>query len=101
MSTFKIVWTHKAIQQTEDIFDYISQDSFSAAEKVRDDIFNSVVHLIKFPFIGQEELLLKKFRKGHRYVVCGNYKIIYRVVDNIVFINSVFDSRQNPKKLKV
>jgi toxin ParE1/3/4 len=101
MKLYEIVWTAKAIQQVDDIVDYISNESVEAAEGIRDEILNRVFQLKKFPYSGQEEELLKKLKLGHRYLVSGNYKIIYRVWNSVVFINSVFDSRQNPTKLKV
>ena len=101
MKSFKIVWTAKAVQQLDDIFDYISDESFTGAEKVRDEILDCVDQLKKFPYSGQEEELLKKLKQGHRYLVQGNYKIIYRATDSFIFINSVFDTRQNPDKLQV
>ncbi|MBK9417484.1 MAG: type II toxin-antitoxin system RelE/ParE family toxin [Flavobacteriales bacterium] len=38
---------------------------------------------------------------GHRRVVVGNYKIVYRVHQEAVRIVDVFDSRQDPGKMKV
>ena len=100
MKLYRIVWTEKAVEQVDTIFDYISQDSVKAAQKVTDGIFYRVLQLKKFPLSGPEEEELKKFRKGHRYLAEGNYKIIYRIADPVIFINAVFDTRQNPKKLR-
>ena len=36
MKLYKIAWTAKAVMQLEDIYDYISNESVSGAEKVRD-----------------------------------------------------------------
>jgi mRNA-degrading endonuclease RelE of RelBE toxin-antitoxin system len=39
---------------------------------------------------------------NYRYIVCGNYKIIYSVdiEEQLIKIADVFDTRQNPIKIK-
>ncbi|MEO5571695.1 MAG: type II toxin-antitoxin system RelE/ParE family toxin, partial [Bacteroidia bacterium] len=53
-----------------------------------------------FSKIGQQEPLLKSYKRKYRYLVSGHYKIIYSVASEKVFIHTIFDTRQNPKKLK-
>jgi len=55
--------------------------------------------LSKQPRKGQRELLLADRHKEYRYIVEGNYKIIYWVDLATVHIAAVFDSRQNPDKM--
>jgi hypothetical protein len=43
--------------------------------------------------------LLKPLGKDHRYLVEGKYKIIYRVEGNVLYVEDVFDCRQNPTKM--
>ncbi|MFD2727274.1 type II toxin-antitoxin system RelE/ParE family toxin [Hyunsoonleella rubra] len=58
--------------------------------------------LIDSPYIGQEEPLLKERRIQYRYLVYKNYKMIYSVDESDKFIKivDVFDTRQNPPKIK-
>ena len=42
---------------------------------------------------------LKKLNQNHRYLVNGNYKIIYKPVKEGVLITDIFDTRQNPTKI--
>ena len=37
--------------------------------------------------------------KEYRYILSGNYKIIYKVEDSYIIITDVFDARQNPSKM--
>lgn len=46
--------------------------------------------------MGQEEERLKKLELGHRYLVEGNYKIIYYIKGKIVYITDIFDCRKDP-----
>ncbi len=57
----------------------------------------SVEHLAAFPESGQVEPLLKM--QNSRYIIEGNYKIIYQFDDKNILITDVFHSKQNPKKI--
>ena len=37
---------------------------------------------------------------NYRRIVSGNYKILYRVENDKIIIFAIFDTRQNPNKLK-
>lgn len=50
--------------------------------------------------MGQREPLLIKYSVIYRYLIKGDYKIIYSIENDEVIINRIFDTRQNPKKLK-
>lgn len=55
--------------------------------------------LLKNPNSGPIEPNLTTLNKNHRYLLSGHYKLIYRIVDNEIIINDVFDTRQNPTKM--
>lgn len=96
----KIVWTDFAIESLKDIFDYYSINaSKRTAHKIRKQILNSTKLLIKNPVSGQIEFNLETLKQSHRYLVSGNYKIIYRLNGDEIIINDVFDTRQNPVKM--
>lgn len=99
MKVFDIVWTLSAQDELEIIYQYYSLKSESVADKIINDILSRAEQLQKFPLSGQEEEFLKKVNKGHRYIVEGNYKIIYRISASVVYLTDVFDTRQNPKKI--
>jgi len=65
-------------------------------------IAKETLKLKKHPEIGQIEVLLIDRPNGFRYLVFKNYKIIYWInkSKNRIEINDVFDSRQNPIKIK-
>jgi plasmid stabilization system protein ParE len=52
------------------------------------------------PYIGQQEEYLEHLGKDHRRLIEGNYKIIYRVQGEDIYITDIFDSRQDPSKMK-
>ena len=96
----KIVWTDFAIRNLKDIFEYYSIEvNKKLAHKIRKQILESSKQLIKNPNSGSVELNLIDLNKNYRYLIIGNYKLIYRIVDNKIIINDVFDTRQNPTKM--
>lgn len=96
----KVFWTETALNQLRDIFDYykVKADHQVARNIVR-KIVNRTIQLERNPRSGQKEPLLETRKFEYRYLVEGNYKIIYWIEDNYVKIATVFDSRQNPEKL--
>ena len=95
-----ICWTTPAKRDLQAIYDYYSQHSVNAAEKIVNHILDKTEILCQHPSIGQREELLKHKADLYRYLVEGNYKIIYRIKGQTVVIDSVFDCRQNPVKMK-
>ena len=96
-----IIWTHEALEETKLIYQYYKlKVSVRLAKNIKSKIFSSVKNLQKQVRKGQiEELLLHK--KGeYRYLVAGNYKVIYKITEKEIYIMKVFDCRQNPEKLK-
>jgi toxin ParE1/3/4 len=97
----QIIWTNFAISELKNIFLYyrmVANDK--VADKIRKSIFDATRPLTKEPLIGQIEENLLDLKQGHRYLVEGNYKIIYRLVGNDIYITDIFDCRQNPQKIK-
>ena len=97
----QIIWTNFAISELKNIFLYYRMVAGEGtAVKIKKSIFAATKPIIKHPLIGVEEENLKDLKQGHRYIIQGNYKIIYRIIGDEIFITDIFDWRQNPTKLK-
>jgi toxin ParE1/3/4 len=97
----RIEWSELAENQLKDIFDYYSLEvSDTIAWKIVNKIIDKVSILKNSPLAGTKEELLSEYSKGFRYLIEGNYKIIYWNKENRITIASVFDCRQNPLKIK-
>lgn len=99
----KIIWSEFAETQLDEIYEYYEKKaSPRIAKKLLKGIINEPKKLIKTPQIGQEEELLKQREIHYRYLVYRNYKLIYSVdtENGFIKIADVFDTRQNPPKLK-
>ncbi|WP_417858859.1 type II toxin-antitoxin system RelE/ParE family toxin [Xanthomarina gelatinilytica] len=96
----KIIWTDFAIENLKDIFDYYAENaSKKIAHKVRKQILDTSLQLLNNSESGQIEFHLQNLNQNHRYLLSGNYKIIYRIIDNLIIINDVFDTRREPIKM--
>lgn len=99
----KIIWSEFAETQLDEIYEYYEKKaSPQTAKKLLKGIINEPKKLIKTPLIGQEEELLKKRENHYKYLIFKNYKLIYSVdmENGFIKIADVFDTRQNPTKLK-
>jgi plasmid stabilization system protein ParE len=100
---FKVVWSEFAESQLDALYEYYERKiSSTFAIKLVQGIIDEPNKLISSPLIGQKEELLKDRKVKYRYLVFKNYKLIYSVDQENGFINiaDVFDTRQNPKKIK-
>lgn len=37
---------------------------------------------------------------GHRRVIVKNFKIVYRIENDLIVVNDIFDSRRDPDRMK-
>jgi len=97
----RVFWTDTARFQLEEIYKYYKEKaSLTVARKLAKSVIDRTIQLEKNPTSGPNEPLLSDRKYEYRYLVEGNYKIIYWIEDNYIKVASVFDCRQNPKKMK-
>jgi len=99
----KIIWSELSENQLDEIYKYYKKKaSPRVAKKMIKFIIKEPEKLIKTPFIGQEEELLKNRDIKYRYLVFKNYKLIYSVDAEKGFIKiaAIFSTQQNPSKIK-
>ncbi len=96
----KILWSDFSVEMLIEIYNYYTEKaSITIARKIRTDILNATKQLKKHPTSGQIEFNLEKLNEGHRFLVKGNYKVIYKEIPEGLLITDVFDTRQDPIKL--
>jgi plasmid stabilization system protein ParE len=96
-----VFWTKFAFNSLKEIHKYYKENvSQTVADNIRDNILASTAQLEIHPKSGTIEELLSEIKENHRFIVRGNYKIIYKTKDKRIFITDVFDTRQNPVKIK-
>ena len=76
-------WTASARYQLEDIFDYYkNKTNIRIARKLVKRIIEKTIQLEQNPNSGVKEPLLPNRKFEYRYLVEGNYKIVYWKEDN-------------------
>ncbi len=65
--------------------------------EIQDKIFAKANLLLDNKYLGQTEEYIEG--RKHRRLIEGNYKIIYRIEEQIIYITDVFDARQDPDKM--
>jgi len=93
----QVIWTHRALKDLEDIYDFIALDSESAAFNVISEILDLENHFSGDTFLEGPKLGIEDYY----FFIKNNYKIIYKRIDFIVTIITIFDTRRNPDKLRL
>lgn len=96
-SQIRIIWDNNAKTDLKLIYDFIKLKSLQGAKNVINDIVTNTKN-IKFTKQYQvDEILGEPYRR----IIVRNYKIIYKIhSESEIRILQIFDTRQNPIKLK-
>ncbi|MBA3662882.1 MAG: type II toxin-antitoxin system RelE/ParE family toxin [Bacteroidetes bacterium] len=101
MKKVKLYWTPFALKCLDKIKEYIIQETYS--EKTADTYISRLIDRVEllqdFPESGQREEFLKHLEQNSRYLIEGNYKIIYVYHSSKIVITDVFHVKQNPTKI--
>ena len=96
----QVEFTKFAKGELQKMYDYYAEAaSDDIALKVIDKILDEAENLERLPNIGSKEFLLEELKRNHRYLVCGNYKIVFYKTEAMIYVTDVFDCRQNPQKM--
>ena len=100
--SYDIVWTDTSKEDLRQVYQFLcgviaEERAFSLVEK----LISEADILTSMPLIGQREPKFEGLEKTYRRLVRGNYKIVYHVAGEIVYINRVFHTSQDPEKLTI
>lgn len=99
----KVVLTDQSLERLEKSLLYYLEELQIPKNKVveiKSKLLKSAKSISRQPYKGQYELYLSKLNQGHRRLIEGNFKIVYRVEENVIYVVDFFDSRDNPEKMK-
>ncbi|MEO1049115.1 MAG: type II toxin-antitoxin system RelE/ParE family toxin [Bacteroidota bacterium] len=99
----KVIFTEQSLVRLEKaLLFYLEELKLprSKIAKLKNRLIAKANTLSTQPHKGQVEPYLLSFRKGHRRIIEGNFKIVYRIEDNAIYIIDFFDSRNDPGKMK-
>lgn len=97
----KLVYTEQAIASLQECLDFFPPEvTPDKINEIRDRILNKADKLLESPYIGQKEEYLEHVGQSHRRIIEGNYKIIYKVEGETIIVTDIFDTRQDPTRMK-
>lgn len=97
-----VLWSDFASETLREIYVYYKEVAGeNTADRIKSTIFSATKQLTRYPESGQIEENLKILAEDHRYLITGNYKIIYKPVKEGVLVTDIFDTRQDPEKLNI
>jgi mRNA-degrading endonuclease RelE of RelBE toxin-antitoxin system len=99
----KVVITETALSNLENGLKFMrKKHPEKLCFEVGKNVIRSANDLASNPNLGQIEPLLQSLNLNHRRIMVGHFKIIYRIIEkpNIILVTDIFDSRQDPNKMK-
>lgn len=99
----KVIYTEQALESLSESLRFLIQEqglSIKQVSNIKTHLLDKTEKLQEHPYSGQTEEYLAHLNLGHRRIIEGTFKIIYRVDGNIIYITDFFDTRQNPEKMK-
>lgn len=95
--SIKIKWDNEAKADLKLIFEFLKLHSLSGAKKIISDIINQSKSIHFSEQYQTDEFLEEPFRR----MFVGNYRIVYKIhSETEIRILQIFDTRQNPIKLR-
>jgi antitoxin ParD1/3/4 len=84
-----------ACKDLEEIWEYIAADSLDAADRIREEIYESIQSLVPFPHVGHSrpDLTIRPLR----FQVVRDYVIAYAPDEKPLAIIAVLHGRRNPR----
>jgi len=94
-----VIWSPNAIASIQDIYDYIYAQSPKNASLVIDTLFDLGDKLNIFPEKNPLEPLFDT--EEIRFFPKWNFKIVYKIERNRIYILDIFSTLQNPSTFKL
>jgi len=94
-------WLGSAIKDINTIYDYYIARNAKAATNIYNTLLNETERLALFPKLAPLEPLLINMKYEFRsLVVLSDYKIIYFIMSETIYVYRIWDCRQDPDKLQ-
>ena len=94
----RVIWTKNAQKDRKEIFEYWNERNKSKIySKKLNTLFNHSVNLLK----SRPEIGKKTDIENVRIKIVRDYLIFYELSENIIYILTVWDSRQDPSELEI
>lgn len=92
----RIIWDKKALEELEEILEYISKESRSGAQIVKTAIVETIKPLKKQPTIFSVDVLKENNDGSYRAFTVYSYRISYKVTTEEIIILRVRHTSREP-----
>lgn len=82
-------------EDLRNIKEYITEDNEEMAVKTIQEIYTRIEHIQEFPYMGADLFKRVSFQTDYKYVVCGNYVVLYKVGQMYIEIYRVINRYQD------
>ena len=86
-------------EDLKNIKEYIAEDNEEMAVKTIQEIYARIENIQQFPYIGADLAKRVSFRTDYKYVICGNYVVLYKIGKEYVEIYRVVNRYQDITKI--
>lgn len=81
------------------IKEYIAEDNEEMAVKTIQEIYARIENIQQFSYMGADLAKRVSFRTDYKYVICGNYVVLYKIGEEYVEIYRVVNRYQDITKI--
>ena len=82
-------------EDLKNIKEYIAEDNEEMAVKTIQEIYARIENIQQFPYMGADLAKRVSFRTDYKYVICGNYVVLYKIGKEYVEIYRVVNRSQD------
>mgnify|MGYP004512928561 CR=1 FL=1 len=86
-------------EDLKNIKEYIAEDNEEMAVKTIQEIYSRIEKIQQFPYMGTDLSKRVSFRTNYKYVVSGNYVVLYKIGQEYVEIYRVVNRYQDITKV--
>ena len=92
----QIIWTEPALDNLNDIAEYIAVSNIYAAKQLVDNVFSKIQRLEQFPESGRTPEEIKKL--NYREIVVNPCRVFYKIEGDLVYILHVLRQERDLRK---
>ena len=82
-------------EDLKNIKEYIAEDNEEMAVKTIQEIYARIENIQQFPYMRAALAKRVSFRTDYKYVICGNYVVLYKIGEEYVEIYRVVNRYQD------
>ncbi|MFZ5354843.1 MAG: type II toxin-antitoxin system RelE/ParE family toxin [Bacillota bacterium] len=91
---YNIEYSPSAVNDLNDIVDYIKNDSSQSAKNFVDKVDETISKLEYFPYMGVVPKDIRLQRLGYRVLIVENHLVFYVVIEDIVEIRRIISGKR-------